>query len=518
MEDGTGAVVTLPTFPQLQKDVTDLTDAATGAVAGAQAAATTSQASAALAQADAVTAQDAKEAAAASARDADDSELAAAASAAAALVSEGASSASAAFADSRALVADASASAAAVSEGAAASSATTAASSSTAASTSADEAEAWALTAQSTVTGILHYMGAWSAAGGSFPLEPIKGAFWKISEAGTVGGVALAVGDQIIYSGTGWDKIDNTETVTSVAGRVGAVQLSLSDVDGVQAALDEKLGNTGGAVDGPVTVSRLTVSSAAEAGVELRSSSGGRAINLIQSAAGNTGLYEVGVGYLLSVNTLNDGYIAGGFELGTGVLSSASAAGVSIRPSGRDSLVGQFAVATSGEVQTAGNVRVTTPGGEASVGLEPTGGRRVRLLSNSTPNIGLYEYDGGGWLMRIDGSNDTVFAGSVTAADHINSSSDRRLKHRITTRQARTRLADTLRLCDFLWNHNGKADVSVIAQATQYVAPEYVHEFEHKDGKRLSVDKAGLALECVIGLAERVRELERPWWRRLWSL
>ena len=45
-----------------------------------------------------------------------------------------------------------------------------------------------------------------------------------------MGGVAYSVGDSIIYNGTGWDKIDSTDAVTSVAGRVGEVVLTKADV------------------------------------------------------------------------------------------------------------------------------------------------------------------------------------------------------------------------------------------------------------------------------------------------
>jgi hypothetical protein len=45
-----------------------------------------------------------------------------------------------------------------------------------------------------------------------------------------LGGVDYSVGDSIIYNGTGWDKIDSTDAVTSVAGRAGAVVLTKGDV------------------------------------------------------------------------------------------------------------------------------------------------------------------------------------------------------------------------------------------------------------------------------------------------
>ncbi len=91
-------------------------------------------------------------------------------------------------------------------------------------------AKHWAARAQTTVTGGLIYRGSHSAASGAYPATPSLGDYYKISAAGTLGGVGYSVGDSIIYNGTGWDKIDSTDAVTSVAGRVGAVVLTKGDV------------------------------------------------------------------------------------------------------------------------------------------------------------------------------------------------------------------------------------------------------------------------------------------------
>lgn len=56
--------------------------------------------------------------------------------------------------------------------------------------------------------------GAWDASTGSFPADPAFGDRWEVSVAGTVGGVAFAAGDTIIYHGLddavsvapGWDR------------------------------------------------------------------------------------------------------------------------------------------------------------------------------------------------------------------------------------------------------------------------------------------------------------------------
>ena len=96
-------------------------------------------------------------------------------------------------------------------------------------------AKHWAAQAQASATGALIYRGIFSAAAGTFPAAPVLGDFYKISVAGTLdpGGaneLVMAVGDHLIYNDVTWDKVDNTESVTSVSGKSGAVVLVKADV------------------------------------------------------------------------------------------------------------------------------------------------------------------------------------------------------------------------------------------------------------------------------------------------
>lgn len=89
------------------------------------------------------------------------------------------------------------------------------------------------------VTGAMVYQGTWNATTNS-PAIPSaasgnKGYYYKVSTAGStnVDGINdWKVGDWIISNGTTWDKIDNTDQVTSVAGKTGAVTLTHSDISG----------------------------------------------------------------------------------------------------------------------------------------------------------------------------------------------------------------------------------------------------------------------------------------------
>jgi len=70
-------------------------------------------------------------------------------------------------------------------------------------------------------------------------------------------------------------------------------------------------------------------------------------------------------------------------------------------------------------------------GNESSLDLVPThaNGRKIRILSNSTPNTGFYDVTNGAWLFRIDDNNTAHFAGEVKAdAFNGNASSANKLK------------------------------------------------------------------------------------------
>jgi hypothetical protein len=111
----------------------------------------------------------------------------------------------------------------------------------------------WSLQAQAALTGALFYKGVWNATT-AYPAAPVTGHFYKVSVAGNATGTQYDVGDQIIYNGSGWDKVDNTELVTSVAGRVGAITLATADVTGLDTALSLLAPKANPALTGTVTI------------------------------------------------------------------------------------------------------------------------------------------------------------------------------------------------------------------------------------------------------------------------
>lgn len=93
------------------------------------------------------------------------------------------------------------------------------------------------------ITGAMVYQGVWNASTNTPAFASgtgTKGFFYKVSVAGSTaidGNSNWNIGDIITFDGTTWDKIDGpAEAVLSVAGRIGAVVLTTSDIGGFTAA------------------------------------------------------------------------------------------------------------------------------------------------------------------------------------------------------------------------------------------------------------------------------------------
>ncbi len=86
------------------------------------------------------------------------------------------------------------------------------------------------------VIGAMIYQGSWNATTNTPTLVSstgTKGFYYIVSVAGStlIDGVnEWKVGDWIVFDGTNWDKIDNTDAISSFNGRTGAITLTSSDV------------------------------------------------------------------------------------------------------------------------------------------------------------------------------------------------------------------------------------------------------------------------------------------------
>jgi hypothetical protein len=86
------------------------------------------------------------------------------------------------------------------------------------------------------VLGALSYQGTWNASTNTPTLASgvgVKGYYYVVSVAGSTnldGITDWLIGDWAVYNGTAWQKVDNTDQVTSVNGQTGTVVLTTTNV------------------------------------------------------------------------------------------------------------------------------------------------------------------------------------------------------------------------------------------------------------------------------------------------
>jgi hypothetical protein len=111
----------------------------------------------------------------------------------------------------------------------------------------------------SAISGGLSYQGTWNASTNTPTLTSSSGTsnyYYVVSVSGSTnlnGITDWVAGDWAIYNGTVWQKIDQTNLVTSVAGRTGAITLTTADIGGLGTIATQAANNvsiTGGSITG----------------------------------------------------------------------------------------------------------------------------------------------------------------------------------------------------------------------------------------------------------------------------
>jgi hypothetical protein len=109
------------------------------------------------------------------------------------------------------------------------------------------------------LSGFVNYKGTWNASTNTPTLVSsvgTKGDYYVVSVTGSTnlnGITTWTQGDWAIFNGTAWEKVDNTDLVTSVAGRTGAITLTTADVSGLGTIATQAANNvsiTGGSITG----------------------------------------------------------------------------------------------------------------------------------------------------------------------------------------------------------------------------------------------------------------------------
>jgi len=110
------------------------------------------------------------------------------------------------------------------------------------------------------ITGALVYQGAWNALTNTPTLTSsvgVSGYYYVVSVAGTTnlnGITDWQIGDWAIFNGTVWQKIDQTNTVSSVNGQTGAVSIAYADLAGAIPTWNQNTTGTASNVTGVVAV------------------------------------------------------------------------------------------------------------------------------------------------------------------------------------------------------------------------------------------------------------------------
>jgi hypothetical protein len=138
------------------------------------------------------------------------------------------------------------------------------------------------------MAGFVNYEGTWNASTNTPTLVSsvgTKGDYYVVSTTGTTnlnGITTWTQGDWAIFNGSAWEKVDNTDLVSSVAGRTGAVTLSTTDISGL-GTMSTQNATSVAITGGTATLTSLTtaaVQATNSGGLSLKNSAGTTQISM----------------------------------------------------------------------------------------------------------------------------------------------------------------------------------------------------------------------------------------------
>ena len=208
------------------------------------------------------------------------------------------------------------------------------------------------------MAGFVNYEGTWNASTNTPTLVSsvgTKGDYYVVSTTGTTnlnGVTTWTQGDWAIFNGSAWEKVDNTDLVTSVAGRTGAITLTTTDISGLGTIATQASSNvsiTGGSITG---------------------------ITDLAIADGGTG-----------ASTAPNARINLGLVIGTDVLApTGSAASLTSFPTFNQNTTGSAATLTTGRtIAVTGDLAYTSPSFDGSTNVTAAG-----TLATVNTNVGSF--------------------------------------------------------------------------------------------------------------------------------
>jgi len=267
------------------------------------------------------------------------------------------------------------------------------------------------------ITGALVYQGAWNALTNTPTLTSsvgVSGYYYVVSVAGTTnlnGITDWQVGDWAIFNGSTWQKIDQTNTVSSVNGQVGVVSIAYADLAGAIPTWNQNTTGTAAGLSATLAIGSggtgQTTASAAFNALSPITTTGDLILGNGTNSA--TRLAIGANGYLLSSNGT------------TASWQPAPAGGVTTFAGGTTGLTP--ASATSGAISLAGTLVVANGGTGATTltGYVKGAGTTALTASSTIPNtditgLGTMSTQNANSVAVTGGAIDGTTIGGTTAA------------------------------------------------------------------------------------------------------
>jgi hypothetical protein len=268
-----------------------------------------------------------------------------------------------------------------------------------------------------TITGGLSYQGSWNASTNTPTLVSstgVNGYYYIVSVAGSTnldGVTDWQVGDWAIFNGSTWQKIDQTNLVSSVNGQVGVVSIAYADIAGAIPTWNQNTTGTADNVTGVVAIanggSGQTTASAAFNALSPITATG----DLILGTGVNTAsrLAIGSNGYLLS----SDGTTASWQPAPAGGVTTFDAGTTGLTPT----------TATAGAISLAGTLVVGNGGTGATTltGYVKGAGTSALTASSTIPNtdvtgLGTMSTQNANSVAVTGGAIDGTTIGATTAS------------------------------------------------------------------------------------------------------
>jgi len=250
-------------------------------------------------------------------------------------------------------------------------------------------------TSQIPMQGDLNYQGTWNASTNTPTLVSsvgTKGYYYVVDVAGSTnlnGITDWQIGDWAIFNGTVWQKVDNTDAVTSVNGLTGTVVLTTTNIsEGTNLYYTDARARASVSAGTGISYNSTT-------GVITNSSPslGGDVVGPASSTDNAIARFDTTTGKLLqnSVVTIGDTGAATGFttlsastSVTTPIVQASNSGGLALKNSGGTT---QMSVGAGGGDNMSINVSTNLNGTNAQIDISPTGTGHVHINPSGAGSI-----------------------------------------------------------------------------------------------------------------------------------